>query len=273
MRIDYIGPLLRRWDGRGRGLLKLSKYGGSQLEPGTVGRVLGGHHEGLGPRTGDQVCQRNSRVAVVQSIPGLATLMGVSATCRGDPGAGCGGAEWRPRKKNGGRFLCRMFDLRNFARVGASSVVRCYCTRFFSIQTNTGSKIESNAGRKPLARALPYSFQIRGIQSSPQDSAWVEQFKKATVDLASMDIHGITYEKSAERMRTLLKTGLLKHADLHDNPERFFLAHRLLAHHAPKLGPGFWIRFTVHYNLCVGTVLALGNPQQVEDLKGRPLPR
>jgi hypothetical protein len=91
-----------------------------------------------------------------------------------------------------------------------------------------------------------------------------------------MDIHGITYDKSAERMRTLLKTGLLKHADLHDNPERFFLAHRLLAHHAPKLGPGFWIRFTVHYNLCVGTVLALGNAQQVEDLKGiheiHPLP-
>lgn len=109
---------------------------------------------------------------------------------------------------------------------------------------------------------------VRSAQSSSQDSAWAEQFKRATVDLASMDIHAITYDKSAERMRTLLKTGLLKHADLHDNPERFFLAHRLLAHHAPKLGPGFWIRFTVHYNLCVGTVLALGSAQQVEDLKG-----
>jgi acyl-CoA oxidase len=32
------------------------------------------------------------------------------------------------------------------------------------------------------------------------------------------------------------------------------------------LGPGFWIRFTVHYNLCAGTVLGLGNAEQVKML-------
>ena len=57
--------------------------------------------------------------------------------------------------------------------------------------------------------------------------------------------------------------GLLRHTDLNNNPERFFLAHRLLARHAPALGPGFWIRFTVHYNLCAGTVLGLGNEDQI----------
>ena len=62
------------------------------------------------------------------------------------------------------------------------------------------------------------------------------------------------------------QTGLLRHTDLNNNPERFFLAHRLLARHAPALGPGFWIRFTVHYNLCAGTVLGLGNEQQVKTL-------
>ena len=29
-------------------------------------------------------------------------------------------------------------------------------------------------------------------------------------------------------------------------------------------GPGFWIRFTVHYNLCAGTVLALGSDDQCQ---------
>jgi hypothetical protein len=78
-----------------------------------------------------------------------------------------------------------------------------------------------------------------------------------------MDIHGISYTDSAARMRVLLKTGLLRHTDLGSNPERFFLAHRLLALHAPQLGPGFWIRFTVHYNLMAGSVLGLGSPEQV----------
>ena len=36
--------------------------------------------------------------------------------------------------------------------------------------------------------------------------------------------------------------------------------------HAPALGPGFWIRFTVHYNLCAGTVLGLGNEEQIKML-------
>lgn len=121
------------------------------------------------------------------------------------------------------------------------------------------------------------------------DGKWAEQFKAATVDLASMDVDNISYQDSAERLRTLLKSGLLKHTDLNDNPERFFLAHRLLAEKAPqlgkrhiiswmnryivdlyvygKIGPGFWIRFTVHYNLCAGTVLALGSDEQCAQLQ------
>jgi len=93
---------------------------------------------------------------------------------------------------------------------------------------------------------------------------WGESFKKATIDLAKMDIHSISYQESAKRMRKLLQTGLLRHTDINNNPERFFLAHRLLARHAPQLGPGFWIRFTVHYNLMAGSVAGLGNPDQVK---------
>ena len=81
-----------------------------------------------------------------------------------------------------------------------------------------------------------------------------------------MDIYDISYQQSADRLRNIVKTGLLRHTDLVNNPERFFLAHRLLAEHSPRLGPGFWIRFTVHYNLCMGSILGLGNEQQIKTL-------
>jgi acyl-CoA oxidase len=81
-------------------------------------------------------------------------------------------------------------------------------------------------------------------------------------DIASIK-SDVPYDNSATRLRALLKKGLLRHTDLRNNPERFFLAHRLLARHATSLGPGFWIRFTVQYNLFAGTVLGLGGPDQV----------
>ena len=62
-----------------------------------------------------------------------------------------------------------------------------------------------------------------------------------------------SYEESAAFLRSLVKTKVLKHTDLRDNPERFFLAHRLVALKTFQLpwqtGSAFWIRFTVHYNL------------------------
>eukprot|EP01065_Artemidia_motanka_P038436 TRINITY_DN47289_c0_g1_i1.p1 TRINITY_DN47289_c0_g1~~TRINITY_DN47289_c0_g1_i1.p1 ORF type:complete len:484 (+),score=158.40 TRINITY_DN47289_c0_g1_i1:70-1521(+) len=97
---------------------------------------------------------------------------------------------------------------------------------------------------------------------SPAEKEWQQSFHDATVGLAMMDVGTISYEESAARMRSLLKGGLLTLTDLHDNPERFFYAHRSLARHAPNIGPGFWIRFTVHYNLFAGTILALGTDEQ-----------
>ena len=100
------------------------------------------------------------------------------------------------------------------------------------------------------------------------DEEWIQAFTDATVGIAEMDDpSSIDYETSSQRLRTLLKTKLLKHDDLHVNPERFFLAHRILAKHSSKVGPGFWVRFTVHYNLCVGTILALGTEQQIAELE------
>ena len=58
---------------------------------------------------------------------------------------------------------------------------------------------------------------------------WGAAFKKQTVDVAAMDVEGISYEESAQRLRGIVKSGLLRHTDLVQHPERFFLAHRLLA--------------------------------------------
>jgi len=94
------------------------------------------------------------------------------------------------------------------------------------------------------------------------EAEWTTAFVEATDEFSGEDSH----EASAARMRELVKSGLLRHTDLRDRPDRFFKAHRLLARRAVTEGPGFWIRFTVHYNLCYGTVLAVGNEQQVAAL-------
>ena len=94
-------------------------------------------------------------------------------------------------------------------------------------------------------------------------ASWDDQFREVLFTNLSKDV---SYDVASGAMKRIVKSKLLTHTDLHDNPERFFLAHRLLAEHAVKLGPGHWIRFTVHYNLCVGTVLAVGNDEQVPAL-------
>ena len=76
----------------------------------------------------------------------------------------------------------------------------------------------------------------------------------------------VPFSESASQLQTLIKTDLLKATDLKNAPEKFFEAHRILARHAVEHGPGFWIRFTVHYNLCMGTILAVGSDSQIAQL-------
>ena len=64
--------------------------------------------------------------------------------------------------------------------------------------------------------------------------------------------------------RPLIRTNLLSFTDMRDAPEKFFLAHRLLA--TVGLG-GFGVRFTVQFNLFAGSIVGLGGPEQVEGLK------
>ena len=73
-------------------------------------------------------------------------------------------------------------------------------------------------------------------------------------------------ENSSQRMRELIKSKILLFTDLHSNPEKFFLAHRIVASITPEIGTGFWVRLTVQYNLFAGTILALGTQHHIEEL-------
>jgi acyl-CoA oxidase len=97
------------------------------------------------------------------------------------------------------------------------------------------------------------------------DQEWSAAFSAATADLAD----GMTYAQASQRLRTLIASNLLQPTDIVKRPQRFFEAHRILSRHAARLGPGFWIRFTVHFNLFAGTVVALGTPQQIQALEDR----
>ena len=79
-----------------------------------------------------------------------------------------------------------------------------------------------------------------------------------------------SYERSANALSRLISnphTFGVHWNDIQNNPEKFFLAHELLAKRSPELGPGFWIRFTVHFNLFAGTVVALGSKEHFETLE------
>ncbi|KAJ3325740.1 hypothetical protein HDV06_003510 [Boothiomyces sp. JEL0866] len=95
-----------------------------------------------------------------------------------------------------------------------------------------------------------------------QDKTWVEKWRNATKDIGD----GMTYHQAAARLRQLINTKLLTLTDIQDDPDRFFEAHRIISENAVRLGPGFFIRFTVHYNLFAGTVVGLGTDEQIKKL-------
>jgi acyl-CoA oxidase len=97
-------------------------------------------------------------------------------------------------------------------------------------------------------------------------SEWKKSFLDHVSDIPAIG-SGIHYTQSADRLRRLLREGPLKVTDLRNEPECFFAAHALLSSFATQVGPGFGIRFTVQFNLFCGTILGLGNPDQVAALE------
>ena len=118
--------------------------------------------------------------------------------------------------------------------------------------------------RRNLARPAFRCTTFKSLSTSPQTEANWEESWQSQVDTITGEVG--SYEESAQQLREISKSGILRFTDLRDHPERFFGAHRMLARESPLLGPGFWIRFTVHYNLFGGTILAVGNDEQLKVL-------
>jgi len=94
---------------------------------------------------------------------------------------------------------------------------------------------------------------------------WAQAVISATKGFGK-DIH---YSERAKQLRGFIKQGLLKFTDLRDNPERFFAAHRILltpGNGHGLGGEGMSVAFTVSFNLWAGSILGLGNPEQVAAL-------
>lgn len=98
---------------------------------------------------------------------------------------------------------------------------------------------------------------------------WKNTFSEfiANFNINFNDEQNIIYKNSSNKLRTLLKSNLLESTSLYDNPEKFFLAHKIIASNTTKTGPGFWVRVTVQYNLFAGTILALGSQSHLSQLQ------
>ena len=64
-------------------------------------------------------------------------------------------------------------------------------------------------------------------------------------------------------LKDLIKSNILPYQEMHENPERLFSAHRVVASVVasspnPSIGIPFWEQFTVQYNLFAGIIWALG---------------
>jgi len=111
----------------------------------------------------------------------------------------------------------------------------------------------------PRATAMATHPTVAGVGSG---DAWETQFREQVARVKALGCDA-SYKDTSACLRDLVKSGLLRHDDIRERPDRFFAAHAILAELATSLGPGFWIRFTVHFNLFAGTVVAVGNDDQV----------
>ena len=118
-------------------------------------------------------------------------------------------------------------------------------------------------GSVRLGSAMPSLVHTRALSSSAATfdiASWTEKWLDAVKDVPK----ATDPAQSADVLRQLVRTNLLSFTDMRDAPEKFFLAHRLLA--TVGLG-GFGVRFTVQFNLFAGSIVGLGGPEQVESLK------
>jgi len=98
-------------------------------------------------------------------------------------------------------------------------------------------------------------------ESFTEFSLWKRELSEI---LDEIEGEGLRTRNSADYLKFLIEARLLSLDDMQQSPQKFFLAHRMLAQKVPRLGAGTWMRFALHYNLFCGAVLALGTPLQIQ---------
>ena len=79
--------------------------------------------------------------------------------------------------------------------------------------------------------AAPAGGPTSVVASSDDASTpWARGFAS---EISLLRSKGVTYAQSADFLREIVRRASLRFTDIRDDPRRFFLAHRLLAAHAP----------------------------------------
>ena len=83
------------------------------------------------------------------------------------------------------------------------------------------------ANARPVSGLRRSAAALRALSSAAPagDAAW-ETAWRSQIDAITGDVG--SYDESAEQLREITRSGVLRFADLHDNPSRFFWAHRCL---------------------------------------------
>ena len=158
--------------------------------------------------------------------------------------------------------------------------IHCFVSTPFVMQLARGGQIWRLATRA-LQNAAPRRAQLGGLlyrpsivsalctdvpssyfssSAAPTYAGELETFTNHFLAEVEEVTEATDPAKSSRVLRKLVKSGLLKFTDMRDSPEKFFMAHRLLA--TVGLG-GFGIRFTVQFNLFAGSLVGLASDEQM----------
>mmetsp|Transcript_3275 Transcript_3275/g.6213 ORF Transcript_3275/g.6213 Transcript_3275/m.6213 type:complete len:563 (+) Transcript_3275:49-1737(+) len=130
-----------------------------------------------------------------------------------------------------------------------------------------GTSFSSSLLRSPHMHTLKLVTRRDGMRSSHlprfMSSTPLSQFTEDFLAEVKDVPHATDPAASSQALRSLVRSKVLKFTDMRDNPEKFFLAHRLLS--TVGLG-GFGIRFTVQFNLFSGSIVGLAGEEQLKML-------
>ena len=141
-----------------------------------------------------------------------------------------------------------------------SGRVRCMPARHYMLTSEITRALSTTSALTHVSPPRVRSLSTATVEPEPEvdDHA---TFTEKLLELVKDELPLATDPaRSAQLLRRLVKSEVLRFTDMRDEPEKFFLAHRLLS----SVGlNGFGVRFTVQFNLFAGSIVGLGGPEQV----------